>query len=57
MFQQLVPLLRQRSVLFTVTLPAFSGPELSTTDMDEESELLAEISEAKHNDDDADEAA
>jgi hypothetical protein len=37
--------------------PASSGPAPSHTDMDEESELLAEISEAEHNDDHADEAA
>jgi PRTRC genetic system protein E len=37
--------------------PASSGPAPSPTDMDEESELLAEISEAEHNDDHADEAA
>lgn len=36
--------------------PAPSEPALSAIDMDDESELLAEISEAEHNDD-ADEAA
>jgi hypothetical protein len=37
-------------------IPAPSEPALSA-DVDEESELLAEISEAEHNDDHADEAA
>jgi PRTRC genetic system protein E len=37
--------------------PAPSGPAPSPTDIDEENELLAEISEAEHNDDDADEVA
>jgi hypothetical protein len=37
--------------------PAPSGSAPSATDKDEESELLAEISEAERNDDDADEAA
>jgi PRTRC genetic system protein E len=37
--------------------PALSGTTPSATDVDEESELLAEMSEAEQNDDDADEAA
>jgi PRTRC genetic system protein E len=37
--------------------PAPSGPAPSATDIDEENELLAEISEAEHNDGDADEPA
>jgi PRTRC genetic system protein E len=37
--------------------PAPSAPTPSATDVDEERELLAEISEAEHNDHDADEAA
>jgi ribosomal protein L12E/L44/L45/RPP1/RPP2 len=37
--------------------PAASEPVPSATDVDEESELPAEISEAEHNDNDADKAA
>jgi PRTRC genetic system protein E len=52
-----LPGLFDAPVAAPAAIPAPSEPAPSAIDVDEESELLAEISEAEHNDDHADEAA